>query len=157
MLQNNCDLVELTMKNTAILLLSASILGLSGCTNSFSKVSTAMKDAPDWYEQRRKEVRGEGYPELSEVPVIDQQSKPGASLPARTLAAEGLLAEFDRTDAALRSSDSIASIEAALAAAQDNFATANTSAAPQMSATRAAEIVEAFNVPRVTEGLKSPQ
>ena len=50
------------MKNTTIPLIGVSCLLLVGCSNSFAKVRSAVNQTPEWYETRRVEIRGEGYP-----------------------------------------------------------------------------------------------
>jgi hypothetical protein len=41
---------------------------LAGCTSSIEKVQSLRAQAPDWYEARKVEFRGEGYPSLTEIP-----------------------------------------------------------------------------------------
>ena len=41
---------------------------LVGCTSSIEKVQSLRSQAPDWYEARKVEFRGEGYPSLTEIP-----------------------------------------------------------------------------------------
>jgi len=41
---------------------------LAGCAGSVEKLQAMRADAPDWYEARKVEFRGEGYPELSSIP-----------------------------------------------------------------------------------------
>ena len=65
------------MKNTAILLCSVPLLLACGCTSSFAKARAAINEAPEWYAERRTEIRGEGYPKLDEIPVVDPEWKPG--------------------------------------------------------------------------------
>ena len=48
----------------------ALVLLLAGCANSFGKVRDTVSTTPDWYKAAREEIRGEGYPELSEVPEL---------------------------------------------------------------------------------------
>jgi len=43
---------------------------LAGCAGSIEKVQTMRAQAPDWYEARKVEFRGEGYPELYTVPEL---------------------------------------------------------------------------------------
>jgi hypothetical protein len=152
----NCDLVRLTMKNTTILLIGVSAIALVGCTNSFSKVRGAMKDAPEWYEQRRKEVRGEGYPKLADVPVIDEASKPGKSLPATAERVETLTREFAAAEALLTAPSPPAELEALVDRIQGEFVGVS---APGNFFTEAevAALQAQFDVPRVTEGMKAPQ
>ncbi|MEM7663418.1 MAG: hypothetical protein AAF292_14335 [Pseudomonadota bacterium] len=43
---------------------------LSGCA-SLNDVVGGIGNAPDWFRERRVEIRGEGYPLLREVPVVN--------------------------------------------------------------------------------------
>ncbi|MEM6651641.1 MAG: hypothetical protein AAGA72_09825 [Pseudomonadota bacterium] len=43
---------------------------LTGCTSSIEKVQTMRAQAPDWYEARKVEFRGEAYPDLNSIPEI---------------------------------------------------------------------------------------
>lgn len=48
-----------------------SVAGLSvlgGCA-SLDNVVGGIANAPEWFQERRVEIRGEGYPDLNEVPV----------------------------------------------------------------------------------------
>lgn len=142
------------MKNTAILLCGVPLLLASACTSSFSKVRGAVNDAPSWYGERRAEIRGEGYPDIADIPTTDPKWKPGVGLAA--------------------SGEQIALIQAAFAA--DAKAQAPAIGAEQIQAvaaeirgafepglppsefftdTEIAAIRDSFNVPRVTEGVIS--
>ncbi len=50
---------------------------LTGCTSSIERVQAMRAQAPDWYEARKVEFRGEGYPDLNSIPEL---SAPGESL-----------------------------------------------------------------------------
>jgi len=50
---------------------------LAGCSSSIERVQSMRAQAPDWYEARKVEFRGEGYPDLNSVPEL---STPGVSL-----------------------------------------------------------------------------
>ena len=41
---------------------------LAGCAGSIEKVQSLRAQAPDWYEARKVEFRGEGYPEFGSIP-----------------------------------------------------------------------------------------
>lgn len=43
---------------------------LAGCTNSLDRVRDTVANAPDWYDARAAEVRGEGYPSISRIPEL---------------------------------------------------------------------------------------
>ncbi len=49
---------------------------LAGCSSSFEKVKTMRAQAPDWYEARKVEFRGEGYPSLASVPETPPDYNP---------------------------------------------------------------------------------
>lgn len=53
---------------------------LSGCTGSVNRVKGLISEAPDWYEQRRVEIRGEGYPDVEEIPRLADHALPGRQL-----------------------------------------------------------------------------
>lgn len=52
------------------------ILGLataSGCaTNVSESVTNALSSAPEWFDDRKTEVKGEGYPEFTDVPSVPE-------------------------------------------------------------------------------------
>lgn len=52
------------MRLTAMLLC---VLG-TGCAGSMSNISDLRDAAPEWYEARKVEFQGKGYPSLGEVP-----------------------------------------------------------------------------------------
>ncbi len=43
-------------------------LFLASCASSIEKVQAMRAEAPDWYETRKQEFRGEGYPDLNSIP-----------------------------------------------------------------------------------------
>jgi len=49
------------------------LLVATGCANSFEKVRDAAASAPQWYEEARTEIVGEGYPELASMPQLSQR------------------------------------------------------------------------------------
>jgi len=53
---------------------------LTGCAGSFERVAAMRAQAPEWYEARKVEFRGEGYPSLSSVPVAVPGTNPLAKL-----------------------------------------------------------------------------
>ena len=82
------------MKNTAIPLIGVCCLLLAGCTGSFAKVRTAIDQALEWYDARRVEIRGEGYPKIIDVPVIAENQAPGLTLEASKARGAELRAVF---------------------------------------------------------------
>lgn len=52
------------MKTWAILCAGA----LAGCASTAGSVRDAVSSAPDWYGERRNEIVGKGYPDISAVP-----------------------------------------------------------------------------------------
>ncbi|MCB9960585.1 MAG: hypothetical protein H6846_00465 [Hyphomonas sp.] len=153
MRRNICDLVSLTMKNTAIPLISVSFLLLSGCTNSYAQVRQAVNQAPDWYGERRAEIRGEGYPKLYDIPVLTKNDIPGKTLKASAKRGEELLAIFDASERAAPPADAAAEMAALLTRVEAGFA--DLPADPGFLTRDDIQAIEAaFNVPRVTEGLK---
>lgn len=142
------------MKNTAILLCGVPLLLASACTSSFAKVRSAINEAPEWYDARRTEIRGEGYPEIADIPTIDANWKPADGLEVSGQEMKSLQAMFDTSERAQLAPEGaarIANIAAELRAEfepglpETNFFTE----------TEIAAIRESFNVPRVTEGVIS--
>lgn len=141
------------MKNTAIPLLSVSILLIAGCTSSFAKVREAINQAPDWYDARRAEIRGEGYPNLAEVHELTGEELPGKTLPASAARVDILQAYFDSNERAELPADAGAEMAALLTRVEAGFA--DLPADPAfLTQDEIAQIQAAFNVPRVTQGLK---
>ena len=68
--------------------------GLTGCAGSFGKVRETMAAAPDWYDERAAEVRGEGYPSISRIPALDAGERSTAELEEGEEAVEAAEALF---------------------------------------------------------------
>ncbi len=50
----------------------------TGCASSYEKVRDTMSNTPDWYEARKTEVIGEGYPKIGTIPTLtDEQRRSG--------------------------------------------------------------------------------
>lgn len=143
------------MKNTAILLCGVPLLLATACTSSFSKVRTAINDAPEWYDARRTEIRGEGYPEVIDIPTIDANWKPDAALAASGDSMAILLDAFDNDPRARISLTGAEDILAVAAEIRGTFGPPLPEAG-FLTETEIAAIRESFNVPRVTEGLMTP-
>jgi hypothetical protein len=147
--------MSLTMKNTAILLCGVPLLLATACTSSFSKVRSAINDAPDWYAARRTEIRGEGYPSVAEIPTIDASWTPGTALSVSAVDLASLQAAFDSDPRAQVSLNGAAEIAAIAAEIRASFGPPLPEA-DFLTETEIAAIRASFNVPRVTEGLMTP-
>ncbi|MEL6661974.1 MAG: hypothetical protein AAFR33_03150 [Pseudomonadota bacterium] len=65
----------------------------TACTSGMSAVRESIASAPEWYQDRAKEVRGEGYPSIGRIPTLDAGERSDVSLTAGredVLAAEEL-------------------------------------------------------------------
>lgn len=51
-------------------LASGGAASLTGCASSLDAMRDTVAGAPEWYDERRAEVRGEGYPEIGRVPEL---------------------------------------------------------------------------------------
>ncbi|KCZ51757.1 hypothetical protein [Hyphomonas pacifica] len=142
------------MKNTAIPLIGVSCLLLAGCAGSFGKVQTAINRAPDWYDQRRVEIRGEGYPQIIDVPEIEQGSEPGQTLEASRARSDVLRAEFETSARAVPPANVAAEIASLRETVQRGFAGFQAEA-DFLTEEEIEAIRSAFDVPRVTKGLKA--
>jgi hypothetical protein len=142
------------MKNTAILLCGVPLLLASACTSSFSKVRSAVNDAPAWYGERRAEIRGEGYPDIADIPTTDPKWKPGVGLAASGKELAGIQAAFAAD--ALAQTPAIGEDEIlAVAAEIKGEFVPGLPPAEFFTETEIAAIRESFNVPRVTQGVIS--
>ena len=84
---------------------------LAGCTSSFETVKTMRAQAPDWYEARKVEFRGEGYPSLAAVPETTPDYDPRKKLAlseAEVLAALALFNSDPRAEGAVETPEEIA-------------------------------------------------
>ena len=142
------------MKNTAILLCGVPLLLASACTSSFSKVRGALNDAPEWYEARRTEIRGEGYPAIADIPAVDANWKPGEGLAASGADIAVIQAAFAADARAQAPAAGAAEIAAVVAAIQGEFEP-GLPPGDFLTHTEIAAIRASFNVPRVTEGVIS--
>lgn len=68
---------------------------LAGCSSSFEKVKTMRAQAPDWYEARKVEFRGEGYPSLASVPQTAPDYDPRRKLELSEADVRAALALFN--------------------------------------------------------------
>lgn len=147
------NLVCLTMKNTVIPLSGVLCLLLIGCTGSFDKVQDAVNSAPDWYDNRKAEIRGGGYPALVEVPTLADADVPGRGLKMSREQIEALRSLFLNEPLAQLPDDDgarIASIADGIRAQFDTF----DSTAHFLTDAEVEAIRQSFNIPRVTQGLK---
>ncbi|MEE2922813.1 MAG: hypothetical protein VYC38_13705 [Pseudomonadota bacterium] len=142
------------MKNTAIPLISVSCLLLAGCSGSFAKVRTAIDQAPEWYDARRVEIRGEGYPEIIDVPTIEKGQAPGQTLEASRSRSETLRAVFTESERAAGPANVAAEIETFRDTVRREFAGFDASS-DFLTDEEILAIRSAFDVPRVTRGRRA--
>jgi len=137
------------MKNTAIPLLIVPVLLIAGCSSSYAKVRETVNNAPAWYGERRTEIRGEGYPDLSTLPKVDPKNVPGKTLKAQLNRSNELAKEFAdaRAEVAVGGAEEIRAIAASMIAEFSGLP-------PESDFLTEAEIAairSQFNVPRVTQ------
>lgn len=137
------------MKNTAIPLLIVPVLLIAGCSSSYAKVRETVNNAPAWYGERRTEIRGEGYPDLSSLPKVDPQNVPGKTLRAQLNRSNELAKEFvdARAEVAVGGAEEIRAIAASIIGGFGDIP-------PESDFLTEAEIAairSQFNVPRVTQ------
>ena len=53
---------------------------LAGCATSLEKVQSMRDAAPEWYDARKVEIGGEGYPSVGDIPTITRENRPGTQL-----------------------------------------------------------------------------
>lgn len=79
-----------------VCLLVAGVATTSCATNVSEVVKSVVETAPDWYEERRTEVAGEGYPDVRKVPVAPEKV---ISVKDVQEATEDLLSEAEKLEA----------------------------------------------------------
>nr|WP_070958922.1 hypothetical protein [Hyphomonas sp. Mor2] len=83
---------------------------LAGCSSSFEKVQAMRAQAPDWYEARKTEFRGEGYPSLASVPESAPDYNPRRKLELSEADVRAALVLFNsdpRAEAAVETPEAI--------------------------------------------------
>lgn len=78
------------MKQSPLILsLGATALTVSACATPVGAVRQAVSSAPEWYQEARVEIRGEGYPDVSRVVALEHNgSAPGRVDEARLAVAD---------------------------------------------------------------------
>lgn len=120
---------------------------LVGCSSSLERVKAMRAEAPEWYEARKVEFRGEGYPSLASVPV----PATGESAARRLELSEAeVLAALERFNSDPRAAGAAETPEAIRAwAAEERRAVEGQLPAPDfMTDAEVEEIKARFNVPR---------
>ncbi len=51
-----------------------------GCASALNPIQDMRQGAPAWYEARKEEIRGEGYPQIANIPVLAGAVRPGQGL-----------------------------------------------------------------------------
>lgn len=143
------------MKITAILLCGVPLLLASACSSSFSRVRSAINEAPEWYDARRTEIRGEGYPEIADIPTLEAGWRPERTLSVSGEEMAALQKIFDTEERAEVATDGAEKIAAIAAELRAEFEP-GLPEAEFLSESEIAAIRASFNVPRVTEGLYKP-
>ena len=59
--------------------LACSLLLFAGCATSFDRARKAAAEAPDWYDSAKKEIVGEGYPNLGTMPSLSKADVRGSN------------------------------------------------------------------------------
>ncbi|WP_291202665.1 hypothetical protein [Hyphomonas sp.] len=114
-----------------------------------------MADAPAWYGERRAEIRGEGYPEIADIPTVDPNWKPGKALTVSGAEMAIIQAAFATDARAQAPAIGEAEIVAIAAEIRSEFEP-GLPPGDFFTETEIAAIRASFNVPRVTEGLITP-
>ena len=67
----------------------------ASCAGSMDKIADMREAAPDWYEARKVELAGEGYPSLSSIPVDDTYKAQSSGLRKTGAESAAILAAFE--------------------------------------------------------------
>lgn len=49
----------------------AFLMSTASCASGMGAVRDTVSSAPEWYQERAQEVRGEGYPSIGRIPTLD--------------------------------------------------------------------------------------
>ena len=120
---------------------------LAGCSSSFEKVQAMRAQAPEWYEARKVEFRGEGYPSLASVPETAPDYNPRRKLALSEADVQAALVRFNSDP---RAEGAVETAESMIAwAAEVRRAVEGRLPAPDfMTDAEVEEIKARFNVPR---------
>lgn len=111
--------------------LACSLLLIGGCANSFDRARQAAAEAPAWYDSAKKEIVGEGYPNLGSMPSLSSEDVKGSTrsirLSRRDLAkARKLFSTHPRATAPVTTQIEILALKADLLAKLDRSGPAPT-------------------------------
>lgn len=95
---------------------------LTGCSGSFR----ALQGAPDWYDERRVEIAGKGYPRVAEIPEVTAENRPGTELPVQRAALDAAELDFRTDPRAQLPTTTAADMEAFVDLALSEFAPVST-------------------------------
>lgn len=126
--------------------LTIAVMMLGACASQVDAVRGAVDEAPDWFQQRRTELRGEDYPSIVEVPTVLKRDRPAISEAGRATRMAGLKAEFLSDPRAEAPNQSRADIEKWVAEKKALFAGIEPPAAAEFDRSAA----EVFNSPRAS-------
>ncbi len=85
------------MKQSPVIFgLGATALSISACASPVGTVRQAVASAPEWYQEARVEIRGEGYPDVSRVVALEHHRVPPEGAEATRVAVADAEAEFLR-------------------------------------------------------------
>ncbi|MEM6947919.1 MAG: hypothetical protein AAF486_07495 [Pseudomonadota bacterium] len=73
-------MILFTRRLSALLVLGLSTFGVGGCASGMGTVRETLAAAPDWYQDRAQEVRGEGYPSIGRIPSLDAGARSDRAL-----------------------------------------------------------------------------
>lgn len=120
---------------------------LVGCSSSIDRVRDMRAQAPDWYEARKTEFRGEGYPSLFSVPERMAGENPATKI---QMSEEETLAALAMFNSDPRAALPVETPEDILAWAQEvkRAAEGRLPAPDFMTDAEVEEIKARFNVPR---------
>ena len=88
--------------------LFVTFLVLAGCAGSIEKVQAMRAEAPEWYEARKLEFRGEGYPDINAVPPLSSQRATRTQLALSEAETLAVLEQFNsdpRAEGAVETAD----------------------------------------------------
>jgi len=102
--------------------LGASVISVSACATPVGAVRQTVASAPEWYQEARVEIRGEGYPDVSRVVSLERDRGGDGATEATRLAVADAEADLLRSISAAPADEALQEALAWAASEQSAFA-----------------------------------
>lgn len=140
------------MRYTSILVTGVFCCLVASCATSVDRVRNAAESVPDWYDDARTEIRGEGYPELASVPRLEKsETRPSRSIRVSQRESNKIIKLFDNNPRAQGPDKTLVDIEAIMREIQAEFE-GQVPSPTHLTPREVSDIHAMFDIPYLTEG-----